>query len=100
MSAGINGNHVVAQLARARVFLNDGLDYIACGEVTITPFFVFVSGHYGEGGCHSPIVSKAIPVKNIHVIDDHSVEVCEVHDEMDAEAKAQMEADAEENKKD
>ena len=91
MPSEVNGNHAVARFEKAHVF-TDNSSYYVCGEVVITPFFVFVTGHYGEGGLYAPIVSKAIPVRDIYMIDDRSVESCETHDEMDAEAKALMEA--------
>jgi len=98
MPAPVNGNHVIAQYERAWVFTKELHPYYACGDVVITPFFVFVSGHWGQTGDYGVIVSLAIPREDIHLIEDRSVESCETHDEMDAEAKAQMEPDAEENK--
>jgi len=98
MPAQVNANHVIAHFERAQIFIKDSLRYYACGDVVITPFFIFISGHYGEDGLYTPIVSKAIPREDVHMIDDRSVESCETHDEMDTEAKAQI--DAKENKED
>lgn len=99
MPAEVNGNHVVAQFQRARVFVKDEDTYYACGSVVLTPFFAFVSGHHGLSGDYDVLVSHAIPRENVTLIDDQSTEVCETHDEMDAEAKAQMESH-EESKED
>ena len=93
MPAEVNANHMVAQFERAHIYLQDSdtRGYYACGVVVITPFFVFVSGHYGDHGLQAIIVSKAIPREDIRMIDDQSAESCETHDIMDAEAKALME---------
>ena len=101
MSAEINGNHAVARFEKARLFLRGGSAYTACGSVVLTPFFVFVTGHAGELGHYEPIVSIAFAREDVQFIVDHSVEACETHDQMDAEAKAQMETiDDEEDRKD
>ena len=44
------------------------------------------------------VVSIAVPREDVRIIVDHSVEACETHDKMDAEAKVQMEKNAEESK--
>ena len=97
MPAEVNGNHAVASFARARVYLR-GVDphsaqnpYNVCGNIIITPFFVFASGHGGAFTNFDPVVSVAIPREDVLLVVDHSVEACETHDQMDAEAKAQME---------
>ncbi len=95
MPAEVNGNHMVAQFERAHIYLQDQdlkePGYYACGAVVVTPFFVFVSGHYGDHGLQAIIVSKAIPREDIRMIDDQSAGSCETHDIMDAEARALME---------
>lgn len=101
MPAEVNGNYAVARFEKAHVYHVDfPRFYYACGDVVITPQFVIVSGHYGEDGLYAPIVSKAVAVADVRMINDRSVESCTTHDEMDAEAKAQMEmeSDAEEDK--
>ncbi len=106
MPAEINGNYVHAHLKRARVYLQEWVqsspDYYSCGSVTVTPSFVFVNGHGNKSTEFEPIVSMGIPVEQVRIIVDASVEACETHDEMDAEAKAQMESlqNAEESKED
>ena len=104
MPAEVNANHMVAQFARAHIYLQDQdlkePGYYACGVVVITPFFVFVSGHYGDHGLQAIIVSKAIPREDIRMIDDQSAGFCETHDIMDAEARVLMEKlDAEKGSK-
>ena len=91
MPAEINGNHVIARFERARVYLRGPELYYSCGPVVLTPFFVFVAGHHNEDLDHGVVVSVAIPREDIYLIEDHSVEPCETHDEMDAEARALME---------
>ena len=104
MPAEVNGNHIVAHFNRARVITNVSLDigeeYYVCGDVVLTPFFVFMSGHASDGTNFEPVVSVAIPREDVRFIVDHSIEPCETHDKMDAEAKAQMESDAEESPED
>lgn len=91
MPAEVNGNYAVIRFERALVHHVDHHTYYACGDVVVTPQFVIVSGHYGEDGNFTPIVSKAIRVADVRIIDDRSVEPCDVHDKMDAEAEALME---------
>ena len=100
MPAEVNGGHAIARFARARVhtYGRDG-EYYVCGDVVITSHFVFVSGHGGPVSSYE-LVSIAIPKEDIRLIVDHSVEACETHDKMDAEAKAQMETNAEESPED
>lgn len=101
MPAEVNGNHAVAHFNRARVILYSTSEYFVCGNVVLTPFFAFVSGHGNEATSFTPVVSIAIPREDIRLVVDHSVEACETHDKMDAEAKAQMETvNAEESKED
>lgn len=102
MPAEINGNHAVAQLERGRVYLRETEEYVGCGRIVITPFFVFISGHGGPQVDYAPLVSVAVPREDVRMVVDHSVEACETHDEMDAEAEAQMESlqNAEESKED
>ena len=97
MPAEVNGNHAVAHFDRARVYTYNGErdvnnQYYVCGSVVLTPFFAFVSGHGNGLTDHEPVVSIAIPREDIRLVVDHSVEACETHDQMDAEAKAQMES--------
>ena len=93
MPAEVNGNPAVAHFQRARVYAyNQDSGYFACGSVVLTPFFAFVSGHGNEGTDHQVLVSVAIPREDIRLVVDHSVDACETHDKMDAEAKAQMES--------
>ena len=92
MPAEVNGNHVVAHFNRARVILRSSSDYLVCGNIVITPHFVFMSGHGSKNNNFEPVVSIAVSCKDVQFIVDHSVEACETHDKMDAEAKAQMEA--------
>ena len=103
MPAEVNGNHVIAHFSRARVVTyNSNNEYYVCGNIVLTSHFVFLSGHGNESTDFEPVVSIAVPRKEIRLIIDHSVEACETHDKMDAEAKAQMESlsNAEESKKD
>jgi hypothetical protein len=102
MPAEVNGNHVIAHFSRARAILYNSDEYYVCGTIVITPYFVFMSGHGNENTNFEPVVSIAVPRDDIRLIIDHSVEACETHDKMDAEAKAQMESlsNAEESKKD
>lgn len=102
MPAEVNGSHAVAHFNRARVrTYSVENDYYVCGNIVLTPYFVFMSGHGNESTGHEPVVSIAVPREEVRIIIDHSVEPCEVHDKMDAEAKAQMESlSAEESKKD
>ena len=107
MPAEVNGNHVVAQFSRARVTTYASNEYCVCGNIIVTPYFVFMSGHGNEDTDFAPVVSIVIPREDVRVITDHSVEACETHDKMDAEAKAtmnpqeaNMDLDAKENKKD
>lgn len=99
MPAEVNGNHAIAHFNRARVIMYSSNDYFVCGTVVITPHFVFLSGHGNETTGFEPVVGIAVPRPDIRLIVDHSVETCETHDKMDAEAKARAD-DAEENKKD
>ena len=94
MPAEVNGNHAVAHFNRARVIMHnsDGNDYYVCGSIVLTPSFVFMSGHGGKDTDFVPVVSIAVPREDIRLIVDHSVEACETHDKMDAEARAQMES--------
>lgn len=103
MAAEVNGNFAVAQFNRARVIMYSGDDdYIVCGKIVITPDFIFMSGHGNESTGFEPVVSLVVNKYEVRFITDNSVEPCETHDKMDAEARAQMEAlkNAEENKKD
>ena len=88
----VNGNHAVARFVRAWLFLNDPDTYEVCGEITITPFFVFARGHYGPSGDYGVCTGIAYPCSLVRHITDQSVEPCETHDDMDAEAKALMES--------
>ena len=100
MPAEVNGNHALAQFNRARVFLHSQPeDYSVCGKVVMTPNWAFLSGHGNSITNYEPVVSIAVPKEDIRLIVDHSVEACETHDKMDAEAKAQMEANAKETTK-
>ena len=67
-------------------------DYFVCGTVVVTLSFVFLSGHGNKNTDFAPVVSIAVPREDVQFIVDHSVEACETHDKMDAEAKAQMES--------
>ena len=101
MPAEVNSNHVIAHFNRARVIVYGSDEYYVCGSVVLTPKFVFVSGHGSKAMGHAPVVSLAVATDDIRLIIDHSVEACETHDKMDAEAKAQMELkSAEESKED
>ena len=101
MPAEVNGNYAIAHFNRARVILYGDDEYYICGNVVITPSFIFLSGHGNKNTDFEPVVSIAVPKDDIRLIIDHSVEPCEMHDKMDAEAKAQMESlNAEESKKD
>ena len=103
MPAEVNGNHAVAHFKRARVYTyNSDKDYYVCGSVVLTPHYVFVTGHGNAATGHEVVVSVAITREEFRLAVDHSVEACETHDEMDAEAKAQMESlkNAEESKED
>ena len=97
MPAEVNGNHVIAHFNRARVIMHGSDEYYVCGNIVVTPYFVFMSGHGNENTDFAPVVSVTVPREEIRLIIDHSVEACETHDEMAAEAKAQMDH-AEENK--
>ena len=100
MPAEVNGNYAIARFDRARVMVHSRDTYYVCGSVVLTPHFAFVSGHSGVHEEFEPVVSIAIPIDDIQLIVDHSVEACATHDKMDAEAKAQMESlkNAEESK--
>jgi len=112
MPAEVNGNHAIARFDRAWIFVEalnietgefePQLSYEVCGEIIVTPFFVFARGHYGETGNYEPVITNAYPRKHVYLIQDQSVEPCETHNEMDAEAKALMESaeNAEENPQD
>ena len=103
MPAEVNSNHVIAHFNRARVILKDSVrgEYYVCGNVVMTPYFLFLSGHGNEIVDFVPVVSVAVPREDVRLVIDHSVEACETHDKMDAEAKAQMELkSAEESKED
>lgn len=91
MPAEVNGNHAIARFDRARVIMYTSNDYYVCGNIVITPYFVFMSGHGNEDTNFEPVVSIAVPREDVRIIIDHSVEACDVHDKMDAEARAQME---------
>jgi len=100
MPAEVNGNHAVARFDRARAILNSASkgEYFVCGNIVLTPSFVFMSGHANEDNGFDPVVSIAVPREEVRIVIDHSVEPCEMHDKMDAEARAQMESlSAEEN---
>jgi len=101
MLVEVNENHVVARFGRAWIFVEafnietgefePQLSYEVCGKIIVTPFFVFARGHYGETGNYEPVITNAYPRKHVYLIQDQSVNPCEVHDEMDAEAKALIE---------
>ena len=103
MLAEVNGNHVVANFRRARLITYaKGQDYFVCGNIVIANDWVFMSGHANASTNFEPVVGIAMPRQDVQVIIDHSVEACETHDKMDAEARAQMESlkNAEESKED
>jgi len=102
MPIEVNGQHAVAHYDRARVFVETlnyetgqfvpQVHYAVCGTIVITPYFVFAQGHYGENGGFEPVTGIAYPREHVYLIQDQSVNVCETHDEMDAEARALMES--------
>jgi len=101
MSAEVNGNHAIARFDRAWIFVEalnietgefePQLGYEVCGEIIVTSSFVFARGHYGESGNYEPVITIGYPRDHVYLIQDQSVNPCQVHDEMDAEAKALME---------
>ncbi len=102
MAAEVNGQMAVAKFAKGRAYLYSMTNgYFSCGAHVITPKFVFVSGHAGPSGGHDIIVSIAVPVDDVRIIVDNSIEPCEVCAEMAAETKVQTESDEnEESSKD
>lgn len=91
MPAEVSANHAFARIARGWVFLDGADAYFACGDIVMTQTMLFVSGHLGQDDDHGVIVSLGIPMRRVSLIEDRSVEACETHDVMDAEAKALME---------
>lgn len=104
MPVEVNGNFVSARFDRAWLFvkaLNFAGDkfvpqdtYEICGEIIVTPSLVYARGHFGENGGYEPVITVAFPIEHVYLIQDKSVDECEIHDEIEAEMKDLAEATA------
>lgn len=94
----LNPGHILARYERARVYLSrewqqkagTGISepdnrYVVCGEVTITPLFVFLRGHDPDGEI---LPGTGYPAGAVALIEDYSADPCEIHDDIEADAAA------------
>ena len=77
----VNPGHIVGQYDRARVHMVE--EGVFCGEVMVTPFWVFVRGHNEVGDL---IPGVTLPRERVYSIVDTAHEPCGIHDELAMES--------------
>ena len=74
----VNPGHIVGQYDRATVHTVDP-ENTFCGEVMVTPFWVFIRGHDGFGDL---VPGITLPREGVLSIEDNAHETCAIHDEL------------------